>query len=97
MHYRRKSVLFAAPWLVIGLVAVGASGGMTLADFEKPELLIAVLFVGVIVGLAVEQLLAATRKEASEAGNQRHWEKRRANSVSGPWLQTPMSQQSKMA
>lgn len=64
MHYRQKSVLFAAPWLVVGLVAVVVSGGMTVSDFEKPELLVAALFVGVIVGMAVEQCLSAMRRQA---------------------------------
>ncbi|MEY9722163.1 hypothetical protein ABIA22_004717 [Sinorhizobium fredii] len=41
MHYRQRSVLFAAPGLVIGAVAVAAAGGMTLGDLENPELLIA--------------------------------------------------------
>src|SRR5690349_12307964 len=62
MHYRQRSVLFAAPGLIIGGAALGASGGITVADFDKPELLIAALFVGLIIGMAVEQLLAMTRK-----------------------------------
>lgn len=46
MHYRQRSALFAAPWLIIGAAAVGASGGMTVADLDKPELLIATLSSG---------------------------------------------------
>ncbi|QFI68708.1 hypothetical protein EKH55_3834 [Sinorhizobium alkalisoli] len=53
MHYRpqKRSLLFTAPGLVIGALAVGSAGGMSvspadvLALIEKPHLLIAVLFV----------------------------------------------------
>ncbi|RWJ21204.1 MAG: DUF2726 domain-containing protein [Mesorhizobium sp.] len=88
MHYRQKSALFAAPWLVVGLVAVVASSGMTIRDFEKPELLVAALFVGVIVGMAVEQLLAAMRRQAWQSRNQSRWQEKRggASIVAGPWL-----------
>ena len=74
MHYRQKSTLFAAPWLVIGLVAVVVSGGMTVSDFEKPELLVAALFVGLIVGMAVEQCLSVMRRQAWRARNQTRWQ-----------------------
>ncbi|ACP21985.1 hypothetical protein NGR_b05260 (plasmid) [Sinorhizobium fredii NGR234] len=86
MHYRQKSVLFAAPWLVVGLVAVVVSGGMTVSDFEKPELLVAALFVGVIVGMAVEQCLSAMRRQAWRANTR--WQEKRggASIVTGPWL-----------
>ena len=94
MAYRQRSILVAAPGLVIGLVAIGASGGMTIADFEKPELLIAVLFVGVIVGMAVEQLLAATRNEVSGPVSRPRWEKRsRASVIAGPWVPKPVVQE----
>ncbi|APG93115.1 DUF2726 domain-containing protein [Sinorhizobium americanum] len=88
MHYRQKSVLFAAPWLVIGTVAVFASGGMTVKDFEKPELLIAALFVGVIVGMAVEQWFSGMRRQAWQARNQTRWQEKRLGPsvVAGPWL-----------
>ena len=88
MHYRQKSVLFAAPWLVVGFVAVVVSGGMTVNDFEKPELLLAALFVGVIVGMAVEQCLSAMRRQAWRARKQSRWQEKRggASIVAGPWL-----------
>lgn len=81
MHYRQKSVLFAAPWLVIGFAAVVVSGGMTVNDFEKPELLVAALFVGVIVGIAVEQCLSAMRRQSWRQENRGG-----ASIVAGPWL-----------
>ncbi len=84
MHYRQWSVLFAAPGLAIGAVAVGAAGGMTLSDFEKPEMLIASLFVGFIIGVSVAELLSMTRRQA--------WRTRKnspgANIVAAPWLAT---------
>jgi hypothetical protein len=75
MQHRQRSVLFAAPGLVIGVVALGAAGGMTLGDFEKPELLIASLFVGFIIGMAVEELLSMMRRQAWRTRNPR-WEKK---------------------
>jgi hypothetical protein len=79
MHYRQRSVLFAAPGLIIGGAALGASGGITVADFDKPELLIAALFVGLIIGMAVEQLLATTRKRTWRRRNRSRSEKKRGN------------------
>ena len=69
MHYRQRSMLFAAPWLIIGATAVGASGEITVADFDKPELLIVALFFGFAIGMAVEQLLAVMRKQAWQERN----------------------------
>ncbi|AGS26641.1 DUF2726 domain-containing protein [Rhizobium etli] len=94
MQYRQRSVLFAAPWLIIGAAAVGASGGITIADFEKPELLIAALFVGIIIGMAVEQFLTATSRQAWREKKRSHSEERRWNGrvIQGPWLQTPAAQ-----
>ena len=94
MHYRQRSVLFAAPWLIIGAAAVGASGGITIADFEKPELLVAALFVGIIIGMAVEQFLTATSRQAWRERNRSRSEERRWNErlIQGPWLQTPVAQ-----
>ncbi|AJC82087.1 hypothetical protein IE4803_PB00026 (plasmid) [Rhizobium etli bv. phaseoli str. IE4803] len=94
MQYRQRSVLFAAPWLIIGAVAVGASGGITIADFEKPELLIAALFVGIIIGMAVEQFLTATSRQACRKRNRSRSEERRWNErvIQGPWLQIPAAQ-----
>ncbi|ANL68605.1 restriction endonuclease domain-containing protein (plasmid) [Rhizobium phaseoli] len=91
MQYRQRSVLFAAPWLIIGAAAVGASGGITIADFEKPELLIAALFVGIIIGMAVEQFLTATSRQAWRERNRQRSEEWRWNErvIQGPWLQTP--------
>ncbi|ARQ13736.1 hypothetical protein NXC12_PE00134 (plasmid) [Rhizobium etli] len=39
---------------------MGALSGLTFADFETPGLLVGALFVGIIIGMAVEQLLTAT-------------------------------------
>jgi len=91
MHYRQRSVLFAAPWLIIGAAAVGASGGITVADFDNPELLIAALFVGLVTGMAVEQLLATTRKQARQEKNGSRREERRSNEhiVLRPWRPMP--------
>ncbi|WP_434713588.1 DUF2726 domain-containing protein (plasmid) [Rhizobium sp. YTUHZ045] len=87
MHYRQRSVLFVAPWLIIGIAAVAASGGITVADFDKPELLIAALFVGFATGMAVEQLLTAKRKQAWQERNRSRSEERRSNEriLLGPW------------
>ncbi|MBX5225079.1 DUF2726 domain-containing protein [Rhizobium sp. NLR9b] len=91
MHYRQRSMLFAAPWLIIGAVAVAAPGDVTVADFDKPELLIAALFVGFAVGMAVEQLLAWRRKQAWQERNRSRSEERRSNEriLLGPWPQMP--------
>ncbi|KSV95152.1 hypothetical protein D9M68_341570 [compost metagenome] len=92
MHYRQRSVLFAAPWLIIGAAAVVASGGITVADFEKPELLIAALFIGLLIGMAIEQFLATMRKQAWREKNRSRWEEKRSNEriIRGPWLQKPI-------
>ncbi|ANL87901.1 DUF2726 domain-containing protein [Rhizobium phaseoli] len=97
MQYRQRSVLFAAPWLIIGAAAVGASGGITIADFEKPELLIAALLVGIIVGMAVEQFLATMSKQAWRERSKPRREERRWNerAVPAPWLQTPAAEPSR--
>lgn len=109
MQYRQKSVLFAAPGLVIGVVAVAAAGGMTVSDFEAPELLIAALLVGVIVGMAIEQILANMRSQeaairpdiadvqARQPRNQSRWRGKRSGPklVAAPWLPTPVPQPSK--
>ncbi|MFS8146454.1 DUF2726 domain-containing protein [Rhizobium sp. BR 249] len=91
MHYRQRSVLFAAPWLIIGAAAVGASGGITVADFDKPELLFAALFVGLVTGMALEQLLATTRKQSRQQKSRSRQEERRSDEhiALGPWR--PMS------
>ena len=91
MHYRQRSVLFAAPSLIIGAAAVGASGGITVADFDNPELLIAALFVGLVTGMAVEQLLATTRKQARQEKNGSRREERRSKEhiVLRPWRPMP--------
>ncbi len=95
MHYRQRSVLFAAPGLIIGAAALGASGGITVADFDKPELLIAALLVGLIIGMAVEQLLSAMRKQAWREKNRSRWEEKHSNErvVLGPWLPMPAAEQ----
>ncbi|OWO95828.1 hypothetical protein B5E41_08385 [Rhizobium esperanzae] len=91
MHYRQRSMLFAAPWLIIGATAVGASGEITVADFDKPELLIVALFFGFAIGMAVEQLLAVMRKQAWQERNRSRSEERRSNEriLLGPWRQMP--------
>ncbi|MBX4899418.1 MULTISPECIES: DUF2726 domain-containing protein [Rhizobium] len=94
MHYRQRSVLFVAPWLIIGAAAVGASGGITVADLDKPELLIAALFVGLVIGMAVEQLLPTTRKQARLERNRSRPEKKRSNEriLLRPWRPGPAPQ-----
>ncbi|AUX76307.1 DUF2726 domain-containing protein [Sinorhizobium fredii] len=106
MQYRQKSVLFAAPGLVIGVVAVAAAGGMTVGDFEAPELLISALFVGVIVGMAIEQLLSNMRSQEAvirhpdiadvqaRPRNRLRWQGKRSGPklVAGPWLPRPVPQ-----
>ncbi|SCB61581.1 Protein of unknown function [Rhizobium aethiopicum] len=79
MDYRQRSVLFAAPGLIIGAAAAGASSGITVADFDRPELLIAALFVGLVIGMAVEQLLPTTRKQARPDRNRSRYEKKRSD------------------
>ncbi|MBY5454080.1 MULTISPECIES: DUF2726 domain-containing protein [Rhizobium] len=90
MQYRQRSVLFAAPWLIIGAAAAGASSGITIADFEKPELLVAALFVGIVIGVAVEQLLSSMGKRAWRERSRSHREERGRNErvAPGSWLQT---------
>ncbi|POH33701.1 MULTISPECIES: DUF2726 domain-containing protein [Sinorhizobium] len=97
MQYRQRSVLFTAPGLIIGALAVGAAGpdGMTVGDLladlqeltEKPHLLIAILFVGTFAGITVEQFLSRMRRDAWRARNRSRWEKKSAGAsiVSGPW------------
>ncbi|MBX5213971.1 DUF2726 domain-containing protein [Rhizobium sp. NLR10a] len=94
MHYRQTSVLFAVPGLIIGAAAVGASGGITVADFDRPELLIAALFIGLVIGMAVEQLLPTTRKQARLARNRSRPEKKRSNEriLLRPWRPVPAPQ-----
>lgn len=94
MHYRQRSVLFAAPWLIIGAAAVGVSSGITVADFEKPELLIGALLVGLLIGMAIEQFLAAMRKQAWQERKKSRWAERRSNEriVQGPWVQAPAAE-----
>ncbi|RDJ00847.1 hypothetical protein B5K05_33935 [Rhizobium phaseoli] len=91
MQYRQRSVLFAAPWLIIGAAAVGTSSGVTVADFEKPELLIAALLVGLIIGMSVEQFLTRTSRQAWRERNRSRSEEKRWNEriVPGPRVQTP--------
>jgi len=97
MHYRsqRRSVLFAAPGLVIGALAVGAAGGFSvnpaeiIALIEKPYLLVAVLFIGAFAGITVEQALSRVRRQAWRARNRSRWQEGpRTNIASGPWVPT---------
>lgn len=95
MHYRQRTVLFAAPGLIIGAAALGASAGVTIADLDKPELLIAALLVGLIIGMAVEQFLSTMRKQAWREKNRSRWEEKRSNGrvVLGPRLPMPAAEQ----
>ncbi|UFX06559.1 DUF2726 domain-containing protein (plasmid) [Sinorhizobium medicae WSM1115] len=105
MHYRsqRRSVLFTAPGLVVGALAVGAVGGISvspgdiLALVEKPHLLVAVLFVGAFTGIMVEQALTRMRRQAWRARNRSRWEKQRSatNAVVGPWAPRSVPESSK--
>ncbi len=90
MQYRQRSVLFAAPWLIIGAAAAGASSGITIAHFEKPELLGAALFVGIVIGVAVEQFLTSMGKRAWRERSRSHREEcgRNERVVPGSWLRT---------
>ena len=94
MHYRQRSVLFAAPGLAIGAIALGSADGMTLGDFEKPEMLIASLFVGFIIGMAVAELLSTMRRQAWRTRNRSSWERNGA-SIIAPWLPKPGPEQPK--
>ncbi|AAB91623.1 hypothetical 9.6 kDa integral membrane protein (plasmid) [Sinorhizobium fredii NGR234] len=79
MHYRsqRRSVLFTAPGLIVGALAIGAAGGISvspgdiLALVEKPHLLVAVLFVGAFTGIMVEQALSRMRRQDGARGTAR--------------------------
>ncbi|MBB5535049.1 DUF2726 domain-containing protein [Rhizobium giardinii] len=94
---QKRWVLFTAPGLFIGALAVGAAGGMTVYDrpaevlalIEEPFLLIliAVLLVGVFAGMAVEQFRSKMRRQAWRAKNRPRWEEKRggANLAIGPW------------
>ncbi|MDR9805483.1 hypothetical protein RJJ11_14250 [Rhizobium hidalgonense] len=72
MQYRQRSELFAASWLILGVAAVGPSGGITVADFEKPELLIVASFVGIIIEMSVpnqdEQTSVAREEQVTREG-----------------------------
>lgn len=59
-----------------------------LALIDKPHLLIAVLVVGAIIGMAVEQLLSDIRRKVWRERNRWRWQgKRRDRDVAnGPWL-----------
>ncbi|WP_349433837.1 DUF2726 domain-containing protein [Pararhizobium sp. A13] len=97
-NQQRRWVPLTAPGLVIGALAVGAAGGMTVYDrleiialIEKPPLLlVAVLFVGAVAGMTVEQFLSRMRRQAWRARNRSRWEEKRsgASIAIGPWLPT---------
>jgi hypothetical protein len=58
-----------------------------IALFEKPHLLIAVLFVGAFAGMTIERLLSKKRREAWRARNRSRWWKERGASIAaGPWF-----------
>jgi hypothetical protein len=58
------------------------------ALIAKPYLLMAVLFVGAIIGMAVEQFSSAKRRQASRERNRWRWKNkgRGAQIAAGPWL-----------
>lgn len=57
------------------------------ALLAKPELLIAVLAVGAVAGMAIEQLLAQMRRKAWRKKNAWRWDKKRqrTDTGAGPW------------
>lgn len=56
-----------------------------LALIDKPLSLIAVLFIGALAGIMVEQFTAKRRRAAWKARNQPRWEKSGGKIASGPW------------
>lgn len=82
---RKRSLLFAAPGLAIGALAVGTVGAVAVSDhlaeipalIEKPYLLVAVLFAGAFAGMTVEQFLSRMRRQAWRARNRFLWEEKR--------------------
>ncbi len=56
-----------------------------IALIDKPHLLIAVLLVGALAAMTVEQLLPKTRRRTWRDMNRWRWERKR-NIASGPWL-----------
>jgi hypothetical protein len=103
---QKRWVPFTAPGLFIGALAVGAAGGMTIYDgpaevlalIETPFLLvlIVVLFVGVVVGTAVEQFRSKMRRQAWREKNRPRWEKKSGASIAiGPWSPMPVPEPSK--
>ncbi|HEY3149517.1 MAG TPA: DUF2726 domain-containing protein [Dongiaceae bacterium] len=61
------------------------------ALIDKPHLLIAVLLVGALAGMAVEQFLSRMRRQAWRERNRWRWERKRSggNIASGPWVAKP--------
>jgi hypothetical protein len=59
-----------------------------IALIDKPHLLIAVLLVGALAAMTVEQLLPKTRRRAWREKNRWRWESKRngGNVATGPWL-----------
>lgn len=104
---QKKWVLFTAPGLVIGALAVGAAGGMTVYDRlaeilalieRSPHLvLIAVLLVGTFAGMAVDQFRSKMRRQAWRTRNRSRWEEKRnrASIAIGPWLPTSVPESPK--
>lgn len=68
-----------------------------LALIEKPHLLIAVLLIGGVIGVAVEQFSSKMRRNAWRERNQWRWANKRGNSgiAKGPWLPKPVSAETK--
>ena len=62
-----------------------------LALLEKPDLLIAVLVIGILAGMIIERFRSKMRRQAWRERNRSRWEKQRSgpNIASGPWLPKP--------
>ena len=61
------------------------------ALIDRPHLLIAVLVVGAIIGMGIEQLLSQMRRQAWREKNRWRWERKRSEgkTANGPWPMRP--------
>lgn len=61
------------------------------ALIDQPHLLIAVLVVGAIIGMGLEQLFSQMRRQAWREKNRWRWERNRSEgrTANGPWLTRP--------
>jgi hypothetical protein len=62
--------------------------GESISVFDQPVLLLAVLFVGALVGMKVESFVARQRREAWKSKNKKSWVKKTGGGLvsPGPWL-----------